>query len=606
MNFPLGSTAARFLTVISVAILLLGLTAAAADAYQSDNERPELVTLLSGMNQFWESEETNNLHGQVKNSEVLGRNDELAVWINNHATSAQQFKALQDANDTTYQVASDGLGSELGEIYLHGLKNAELPLTNALLGEIINYVNTEGAKTHYSYPRPYLRSDTGTSDSECGVATYNASSLKPYRLGKSYADSSGNLDINRLASQTDNTGKYTSVGTNLSAGYSSFCGSGSFPSGHATGAYLGDLTLATLVPQLAPSILARASEQGNNRIVLGVHYPLDVMGGRIAGEAGVATRWSDAEYRENVIKPAREELVAYLEKKCGGTLEECIANQTPYQDDPYNGSVLPGGSSQTVTDEASAVAVYTERLTYGFPRTGTIGLAPSVPAKAANLLISTYPTLTTAQRTEVLGQTEIESGYPLDRSGSAEGSWERLNLAAAMSAKVEVETDGTVKVLGTGGKAEVLVAREEEKAKEEVKTGGETSTGNNTSGNDSTTSTSSSSTNTSPPGTQGTTATKAPAAKAKSRTSLKIGNAKTGGPKLTVKVTASGSGAQGSVRIYVDSKAVKKITLKNGTATVTLTKLAHGQHKVKAVYLGDSSTAASTSSPIGFRVTGGG
>lgn len=102
--------------VLAIALLLIGVIAPAAEAnnsYPSDSDKPNLTTLLEGMNQLWESTGSNNLHGTVKNAAVLAHNDELAVWINNHATHAQQLKALQDANYTTYQVASDGLGKRL-------------------------------------------------------------------------------------------------------------------------------------------------------------------------------------------------------------------------------------------------------------------------------------------------------------------------------------------------------------------------------------------------------------------------------------------------------------------------------------------------------------
>ncbi|MFT3866170.1 MAG: Ig-like domain repeat protein [Solirubrobacterales bacterium] len=590
MNFLPRFPTVRLLTLAAGIAILFGILAAAAQAvtYPSDSEKPELVSLLSGMNQLWQSEGTNNLHGSVKNAEVLDHNDEIAVWINNHATSAQQFKALQDANYTTYQVGSEGLGSELGEIYLHGLQSDELPLTNELLGNIINYLNTEEAKTHYSYPRPYLRSDTATEDTSCSTSSYNASSLRSIREGKSYADAHGNLEIERVGDELDETGKYVTAGTAIGAGYSSFCGSGSFPSGHTTGAYLGDLTLATLVPQLAPSMLARASEQANNRIVLGVHYPLDIIAGRMDGEVGVATRWSDTQYRQEVLQPAREELVSYLEEECGGTLAECIARQTPYEDDPYDGAEIPDGGSQTVTDEASAVSVYTERLTYGFPKPGTTGLAPSVPADAANLLITTFPTLTTAQRTEVLAQTEIESGYPLDQS-EGEGSWQRLNLAAAMSAKVELEEDGSIRVASVGGTAEVVPVEEE-------------TTGGESVAEESATGSSSSTSDTQQTSSAGTSTGKT---KTKTRTSLRISDAKGGKhPKVTIRVGASGATVAGTVRIYVGSKALKTVALRHGTVTFTLTGLSRGIHKVKAVYLGNGSFTSSTSASVRVKITG--
>ena len=56
----------------------------------------------------------------------------------------------------------------------------------------------------------------------------------------------------------------------------------SFPSGHTTKTYNRGLGLATLLPELGPELVARAAEGGNNRVVLGVHYPMDVIGGRIS------------------------------------------------------------------------------------------------------------------------------------------------------------------------------------------------------------------------------------------------------------------------------------------------------------------------------------
>jgi hypothetical protein len=66
--------------------------------------------------------------------------------------------------------------------------------------------------------------------------------------------------------------------------------------------------------------------------------------------------------------------------------------------------------------------------------------------------------LTNTQRTSVLAQTEIRSGYPLDATRTRHASWERLNLAAAMSATVRVNHNGSVAVLSTGGQPKVVKA----------------------------------------------------------------------------------------------------------------------------------------------------
>ncbi|MCI1749310.1 MAG: hypothetical protein LKI24_15390 [Acidipropionibacterium sp.] len=192
--------------------------------------------------------------------------------------------------------------------------------------------------------------------------------------------------------------------------------------------------------------------------MLGVHYPLDIEGGRIAGQAALATRWSDAEFRTKALIPARTELVNYLQAECGDVLAKCIAKDTAYRDNPYGGKAIPGGTSQIVTDRSSAVKVYTERLDYGFAPTRTTGLAPSVPKDADNLLLTAFPDLTDAQRTQILAQTQSASGNILDLSGTSGGSWQRLNLAAATSATVRLNADGSVTVLSVGGPAKVIKA----------------------------------------------------------------------------------------------------------------------------------------------------
>ncbi|WP_217640884.1 phosphatase PAP2 family protein [Curtobacterium sp. MCBA15_001] len=464
-------------TVAAIATsLVIGnpFTANAAD-YPSTTTKPDLVSLLNGYDSFWKSSGSNDLHGTVVSGATLAQNDQLTSWINQNATPAQQFTALQDSEyknaPTGYDQSStvgQGLGDALEKIYLQGRQSGALPLTEALInsntGTTGAYVSTGDAKTHYSYPRPYLPTDASatlpaTDDQvNCTPTTWNASSLAANRTGKTWADAKGNLTITRVPVQTDTTHEFSPSDVVLDAGYGTkgICQGGSYPSGHTTTAYQAGITLATLVPELAPEILARASEAGNDRIVLGVHYPLDIMGGRIDGEAALAARWSDTQFRTEVLEPARAELTKYLEQQCGNTLAACIAAEQPYRNSPYGGKAVPGGTAQVVTDRASAVAVYRERMDYGFAKTGTTALAASVPTGAENLLLSTFPTLTDAQRTAVLAQTEIASGDPLDQSGTTNGSWERIDLAAATSATVAVAADGSVQVVATGGTAKVV------------------------------------------------------------------------------------------------------------------------------------------------------
>lgn len=470
----------RLFSVLVAGALVVGTPVAghASSPYPSDGTAPDLVPLLSGYSAIWKADAGNTLHGTVLNAKTLQRDDALAVWINRHATAAQQLLALQDAQyDTTgaqYDqsiTVSMGLGSKLGPLYVQGSETGALPLTVALVnsetGTSGAYVGTTAAKAYFSHPRPYLPTDPGSAPkagddpAACAPARVNASSQAAIRKGQPWADAKGNLLIERVAPVTDTTHRFSANDVLLDAGYGTagICTGGSFPSGHATTAYQAGITLATLLPELAPELLTRASEAGNDRIVLGVHYPLDVIGGRIDGEAAIAKRWSDAKYRTEVLLPARHELVKYLQKATGHSLAYAIAHEKAYASNPYAGKKVPGGTAQVVVNRKTAVKVYTERLTYGFTRIGAKHLAPSVPAGAQNLLRTTFPTLNAKQRTSVLAQTEIASGFPLDGTRTAGGSWQRLNLAAATSATVLLGTHGSVRVVSVGGRAHVITHR---------------------------------------------------------------------------------------------------------------------------------------------------
>ena len=462
---------------VAAAAVGMPVAANAAAPYPSDSTPPDLISILSGYNQVWTSDGLNDLHGTVKNARVLESDDALTVWINQHATKSEKFLAMQDseyqnATNTAYDqslTVSTGLGSLLSKLYVQGRSSGALPLTSALInssnGTTGAYVGTSAPKAYFSHPRPYLPSDSNAApvagdDPGCVPALANGSSQQAIRIGKPYADAKGDLKVTRVAPVTDTTHQFSPNDVALDAGYQTtgICLGGSFPSGHTTTAYQAGITLATLLPELAPEILARASENGNDRIVLGVHYPLDIIGGRIDGEAALAARWSDAKFRTEALLPARTELLAYFQKQTGHSLDWAIQHEAPYRSNPYGGQRIPGGTAQIVTDRKSAVAVYTERLTYGLPKTGKSSLPASVPAGASNLLLTAFPTLTDAQRTSVLAQTEISSGDALDQSGTANGSWERLNLAAATSATVQLTANGGAQVVATGGAAKVIPA----------------------------------------------------------------------------------------------------------------------------------------------------
>ncbi|MFN2467908.1 MAG: phosphatase PAP2 family protein [Gaiellaceae bacterium] len=66
----------------------------------------------------------------------------------------------------------------------------------------------------------------------------------------------------------------------------------SFPSGHATMSFACALLLTWSRPRLAPFLFALAAAVAWSRVYVGVHYPLDVLGGAALGLAlATALRW---------------------------------------------------------------------------------------------------------------------------------------------------------------------------------------------------------------------------------------------------------------------------------------------------------------------------
>lgn len=352
------------------------------------------IGLLSEFNKLWTPGDSWNT-GTILDHKVLDLNIQKVLHMSLRRTANEEKEAyLDDRRNQSYSVI-DGLGT-LADVYRSKAKatttiqdvaadatskkysdegnNAGDPESE--LGSMVNLVNTlrgqysstNPAKSYFSYPRPFR--------------WVNNSVVLPTLIPVQNADPTKD---------------------------------GGFPSGHTNAAYLSAFALAYAVPERYQELLTRASELGNNRIVAGMHSPLDVMGGRVMATATAAAILSD---------PANKELKKAAYKEA----HELLLTQEGTETDDYS-------------NHAANKKVYTERLTYGFKRDKK-ATAPVVVPKGAEVLLETrLPYLNDTQRRWVLATTGLASGYPV--LDDPEG-WGRLNLFAAADGYGAFDTDVTV------------------------------------------------------------------------------------------------------------------------------------------------------------------
>ncbi|MCJ2037294.1 phosphatase PAP2 family protein [Methylobacterium sp. J-068] len=219
----------------------------------------------------------------------------------------------------------------------------------------------------------------------------------------------------------------------------------SYPSGHTTYGYTEAVVLAILVPERYQQMIGRAAEYGNNRILVGAHYAMDVLGGRatalhavahllandpayvgqirrnpaVTNEMSTATNEAVAvtDYRA-ALEAARADLTAFLRDGCGEPVAACATTDTG-----------------RFRDAAANAALYEATQTYGLPvvhagRAGTREDVGRVAPEAGHLLTAAFPSLSLEEANAILTETQGPGGGFLD-DGSAFGLYARLDLYAA-------------------------------------------------------------------------------------------------------------------------------------------------------------------------------
>jgi hypothetical protein len=375
----------------------------------------------------------------------------------------QQQQALRDAFITgiAYELA-DGLGSKLGAAYQATTKHTSLDncktsgFTSILpaVGHLIGFANatsradSEAAKFFFANEtrdgtepvsgeaKMILTEVKGTTDVfgnaynlPTGSAKANPSgNSRPFQTEPHFTDYRGKDFCGVETTNTDNLRHLATIPA--------------YPSGHTVYGYMESLLLALLVPERYQQMVTRAAEYGNDRIVLGAHYAMDVLGGRTLAEYDLAqllankpgyvgVKREDVEIDDfpKALAAARAELAAALEKACGGKIADCAAQDQSRFADPVKNS-----------------AFYETTQTYGLPvvfpnnAEGTEDVAKLAP-EAGYLLTVAFPSLTLAQADAILTLTEAPGGGFLD-NGSAFGVYSRLDLYKAAEQAAALSTKG--------------------------------------------------------------------------------------------------------------------------------------------------------------------
>jgi membrane-associated phospholipid phosphatase len=365
----------------------------------------------------------------------------------------QEQQALRDAFITGGNLAqlADGLGTTLGSAYVahaHYIDRRHFTSLSQKVADLVAYANATTAANSNAgkYFFANQTTDGTTPVSTAAMAILKDISGSPDIFGRSYHHPAGSPDAGKYGDarpfQTQPETRrivgldYFNVpadNTVYNRGpLSDLTDSPSYPSGHTTYGYTGSILLALLVPERYQQMIARAAEYGNDRILMGAHYAMDVLGGRALAMYDLAHLLANnpayvgqtlkegpkiTDFRA-ALKDARPDMLSTLQSACGNSIETCAREDTGRLSDP-----------------AADAAFYASTQTYSLPvvfpkQAATVEDVSKIAPEAGYLLLAAFPSLTIEQADQILTETEGPGGGFLD-NGSAFGLYSRLDLYTA-------------------------------------------------------------------------------------------------------------------------------------------------------------------------------
>lgn len=393
---------------VSLAAFVAGTLAGSAADAQTATVTPAAANVINLLGPYL------SLYGSDAGRQTLQSNLDQAVTLNTSSTSARKALAISDKNlfiatGVAYSPAGltgygaganlagglpaqspvnglvpqqpvGGLGAALGPIYVRGVAGGAtgpLGATQSLLSSAFSLAggNSAVAKNYFAngaasnpsvvpagyapvaaaapagYALPTFGGLPNTRDSIYDLAygvTNAQAGQNPYGSSRPYQVAPTRISIFDPQATSG-------VGTNPS-----------FPSGHTAYGFVYGTLIGMMVPQAYQSMVLRSAEYGESRSVLGVHYPLDVIGGRAHSYYDLAQAFTNPLYINNaaitgtaidlpsLYTQAAAQLQSYLAAECGASVETCAASASNAADNPY----VPSAANR---------ALHRQRQTFGLP-----------------------------------------------------------------------------------------------------------------------------------------------------------------------------------------------------------------------------------------------